>query len=330
VKRFWRGFSLTATWIVLVVVTLWAIGALYFDFPFPALRKPATIIYILAVLAIVAVVRGAWRKVGFVGAGFIVVLGWWLTLQPSNDRDWQADVARTAWAEIDGDRVTLHNVRNNDYRTELDYTPRWETRTVYLSKLRGIDLVLNYWGPKWMAHPIVSFEFDDALPVCFSIEVRLEKGEEYSSLGGIYRYAELIFVCADERDVVRLRSNFRKIQDCYLYRTTVTPQQARERFLEYLTTLNSLHEHARWYNALTTNCTTAIRTQRAAEHRLPWDWRILINGYLDQMLYEHGALAGKLPFAQLKEAADIDAAARAANDAPDFSVRIRAERPGFQ
>jgi hypothetical protein len=329
VKGFWRGFFLTATWIVLVAATLWAIGALYFDFPVAPLRKPAAIIYVLAVLAIVAFVRRRWRKIGFVAVGFVVVLAWYLTLQPSNNREWQPDVAQTAWAEIDGDRVTLHNVRNNDYRTETDYTPRWETRTVSLSKLRGIDLAITYWGPKWMAHPIVSFQFDDALPVAFSIEVRLEKGEEYSSLGGLYRYAELIYVCADERDVVRLRSNFRKDQEVYLYRTKVTPQEARERFLEYLTTLNSMHEHARWYNALTTNCTTSVRAQRAAGQRTPWDWRILLNGYLDQMLYEHGTLAADLPFAQLKEAVHINAAARAANDAGDFSARIRVGRPGF-
>ncbi|HEY2103448.1 MAG TPA: DUF4105 domain-containing protein [Chthoniobacterales bacterium] len=328
-KRFWRGLFLTATWIVLVALTLWAIGALYFDFPVATLRKPAAIVYALAVLAIVALVRRRWQKAAFIAAGFIVVLGWWLTLQPSNDRDWQSDVAQTAWAEIDGDRVTLHNVRNNEYRTETDYTLHWETRTVDLSRLRGIDLFINYWGPEWMAHPIVSFQFDDALPVCFSIEVRLQKGEEYSSLGGIYRYAELIYVCADERDVVRLRSNFRSVQDVYLYRTTATPPQARERFVEYLRMLNSMREHPRWYNALTTNCTTAIRAQRAAEQRLPWDWRILLNGYLDQMLYEHGTLAGDLPFAQLKEAVHVNAAARVANDAADFSARIRAGRPGF-
>ncbi|MGH8094971.1 MAG: DUF4105 domain-containing protein [Chthoniobacterales bacterium] len=328
-KRFWRGFFLTATWIVLVAFTLWAIGGLYFDFPIATLRKAAAIIYGLGLLATVILVRRPWRKVGIVAAGFIVVLAWWLTLQPSNNRDWQPDVARTAWAEIHGDRVTLHNVRNNDYRTETDYTPLWETRTVYLSKLDGVDLAMTYWGPKWMAHPLVSFVFDDALPVCFSIEVRLQKGEEYSSLGGIYRYAELIYICADERDVIRLRTNFRKGQDVYLYRTKITPQQARQRFLEYLTTLNALHEHPRWYNALTTNCTTSIRTQRATEQRTPWDWRILLNGYLDEMLYEHNTFAGDLPFAQLKEAVHINSAARAANDAADFSARIRAGRPGF-
>jgi hypothetical protein len=329
VRRVGQVLLSTAAWLILAVLTLWAVGALYFNFPVAVLRRPSAIIYMLAVLAIVAIVKGRWRKAGLVAGAFVLVLVCWLTLQPSNNRDWQADVAQTAWAEVEGDRVTLHNVRNNDYRTELDYTPHWETRTVYLSKLRDLDLAMAYWGPKWMAHPLVSFEFDDALPVCFSIEVRLEKGEEYSSLGGIYRYAELIYVCADERDVIRLRSNFRKDQDVYLYRTKATPQDARERFLEYLNTLNRMHVHPRWYNALTTNCTTAIRAQHAAEKQTPWDWRIIVNGYLDQMLYEHGTLSGDLPFAQLKEAAHINPAARAATDVPDFSAVIRAGRAGF-
>jgi uncharacterized protein DUF4105 len=274
-------------------------------------------------IAMVIRIKNRWLVGACLAAGFVVVLTWWLTLRPSNDRAWQPDVARTAWAEIDGDRVTLHNVRNCAYRTETDYTPQWETRVIYLSRLRGIDLAITYWGSKWMAHPIVSFQFDNAPPICFSIETRLEVGEEFSSIGGLYRRCELIYVCADERDVIRVRSNFRHGEDVYLYRTTATAAAARQRFLEYLATLNSLHNHARWYNAVTTNCTTSIRAQHAATQRAPWDWRVLLNGFLDQMLYEHGALAGGLPFPQLKERAHINAAARVANDAPDFSERIR-------
>src|SRR5262249_11375726 len=140
---------------------------------------------------------------------------------------------------------------------------------------------------------------------------------------------ELIYVCADERDVIRLRTNFRQGEDVYLYRTKITPAAARERFRDYLTTLNTLHTRPRWYNAVTTNCTTSIRTQHAAAERQPWDSRILINGLMDEMLYQRGALAGGLPFAQLKEHAHINAAARAAGDAPDFPTRIRADRTGF-
>jgi uncharacterized protein DUF4105 len=318
-----------AVWIALFGLTVWAFGALWFDFPIGSVRKAVAIGYGCAAIATFALVRQRALAQIFVAAGFVIVLAWWLTLRPSNNRAWKADVAQTGWAEIVGERVTLHNVRNCEYRSETDYTPRWETRTVDLAKLRGIDLAITYWGSKWIAHPIVSFQFEDALPVCFSIETRLEKGEKYSAIGGLYRRCELIYVCADERDVIRLRSNFRPGEDVYLYRTTAPAAAVRQRFLEYLLTLNALHAQPRWYNALTTNCTTTVRTQHSAAARQPWDWRILLNGFLDQLLYERGALAGGVPFPELKERAHINAAARAANDASDFSQRIRLGRPGF-
>jgi hypothetical protein len=132
---------------------------------------------------------------------------------------------------------------------------------------------------------------------------------------------------ADERDVIRVRTNYRK-EDIYLYRTTVSPAQARERFLEYIRSLNSLRNKPRWYNAITTNCTTSIRTQHPANERVPWDWRILLNGKGDEMLYErHVIVTSGLPFAELKTRSLIDTRASAANDSPDFSKLIREGLP---
>ena len=259
-----------------------------------------------------------------------LVLAWWLTLKPSNEANWQTDVAQLASAEINGDEVTLRNVRNFDYRTEADYTAHWDTRTVRISQITGIDLAINYWGSPWMAHPIVSFQFADAPPVCFSIETRKKAGQTYSAIGGLYRQFELIYIVADERDVIRVRTNYRHGEDIYLYRTTFTPAQARERFHEYLRSLNQIHDRPRWYNAITTNCTTTIRDQHPAAERMPWDWRILLNGKGDELMFERHTIATDgLPFAELKQRALINPAALAANDAPDFSRRIRKDRPGF-
>jgi hypothetical protein len=255
------------------------------------------------------------------------VLIWWLTLSPTNDGDWQPDVAQKAWADIQGDEVTLHNVRNCDYRTDTDYTPHWETRTVRLSQITGIDLAIDYWGSPWIAHPIASFQFADAPPLCFSIETRRKVGQTYSTIGGLYRQFELIYIVADERDVIRVRTNYRN-EDIYLYRTTVSPAQARERFLEYIHSLNALRNKPRWYNAITTNCTTSIRTQHPANERVPWDWRILLNGKGDELLYErHVIVTSGLPFAELKTRSLINTRARAANDSPDFSKLIRVGLP---
>jgi hypothetical protein len=315
-------------WSVAGAFLLWSFGALHFDFPV----RSGTVAwgFLAGVLALVLWQRGSIRKLASVILPCFVVLIWWLSQKPSNDRAWQPDVAQLAWAEIQGDEVTLHNIRNCAYRSETDFTPHWETRKLRLSQITGVDLFINYWGSPYMAHPIVSFQFADAPPLCFSIETRKEVGEKYSAIGGIYRRYELIFLVADERDVVRLRTNYRKDQDAYLYRTTISPERARERFLEYLTTLNQLRETPRWYNAITTNCTTAIRSQHPTSARLPWDWRILVNGKGDEMLYERKAIIqADLPFAELREKALINTAARSADQSPDFSQLIRKGRPGL-
>jgi len=312
-------------WLAALACAAWAFGALYFDFP--GIGALAAILFVVILLAAIIFVRGQLLKLVIMLSAFAVVAGWWLTLKPSNDRAWQPDVSQTAWAEINGDDVTIHNVRNCDYRTQTDFTPHWETRTVRFSQITGIDLAINYWGSPWIAHPIVSFQFSDGLPLCFSIETRKTIGQQYSTLEGFYRQYTLIYVVADERDCIRLRTNYRR-EDVYLYHTLASPAQARQRFREYINTVNVLHENPRWYNAVTSNCTTSIRTQRAVKLRAPWDWRILLNGKADEMLYQDHAIAtGGLSFTELKQRSLIDARARAADDDPNFSHLIREGLP---
>lgn len=318
--------------LLLVPVTLWTSTALYFDLPFTSLRVLAAAVYLFLILGLVALIRPVWKAVvcGFVC--FAIVLGWWLSLQPSNRRSWQPDVSETAWAEIDGDRVTIHNVRNSIYRSETDYTPRWETRVVDLSSIRGADIFITYWGSPWIAHPIMSFHYGDDEYLAFSIEVRKEKGEGYSAIRGFFRQFELIYIVSDERDVVRLRTNYRQGEDVYVFRLLATPESGRGLFVEYIKSLNQLRERPEWYNALTTNCTTDIRKMAVAaagRDTAGWDWRILLNGRLDEMLYNRGRLVGNLPLAELKQRAHINSAARVYDQAPDFSQRIRDGRPGF-
>jgi len=323
--RFFRFVAFAIGWAVAIVAVAWAFGALYFDFP--RIGALAAILFVVILLAAIIFVRGQLLKLAIALGASAIVAGWWLTLKPSNDRAWQPDVSQTAWAETNGDEVTIHNVRNCDYRTDTDFTPHWETRTVRLSQITGMDVAINYWGSPWISHPIVSFQFSDGLPLCFSIETRKTIGQKYSALDGLYRQYTLIYVVADERDVIRLRTNYRR-EDVYLYRTLASPAQARERFLEYIKAMTMLHEHPRWYNEVTANCTTSIRTQRSVSERAPWDWRMLINGKADELLYERHAIAtGGLPFRELKERSLIDARARVADNDPNFSRLIREGLP---
>jgi hypothetical protein len=325
--KFVSFIASSVTWLLLLIGALWAFGALWFDFPQPGMKPwPAAIFGALVVL-IPILLRPRWRAKMVITVLIVLVLTWWLTLQPRQYREWKTEVALTPHAVIDGDVVTIHNVRNFEYRTDTDFTPRYELRRLDLKNLEGVDVFVNYWGSPYMAHPIVSYDFGKDGRICFSIETRPEKGEAYSALGGLYRQFELTYVVADERDVIRVRSNYRKGEDVYLYR--LKAPLVKESFLEYVRTVNELHETPRWYNAITNNCTTAIRHQRASDTRAPWDWRMLVNGYGDELLYERKGIDTSMPFPELKKISRINDRAKSADQDPDFSERIREGLPGM-
>jgi hypothetical protein len=264
---------------------------------------------------------------------FLIPLGSFFLMQPSHDRNWQPDVAKMPFAEIQGDRLVVHNIRNCDYATETDFVTRYETRTYDLSKLRSIDVMLTDWGLTYIAHTMVSFGFEGDDYLCFSIETRKEVGETYSAVKGFFRQYEVIYIAGDERDLVRLRTNFRKGEDVYLYRLRVpSPNSARELLLAYLNRINRLHENPEWYNALTQNCMTSVfRLARkyAAPGKGKWHWSIILNGYADRHTYENGVIDTSLPFDELKRISRINDRARMAGDAPDFSAIIRRGIPGM-
>ena len=316
-------------WPLLVLAIAWGALALWFDGPSARwLARILSVGFAAGSLTLLALLRPFARAVLIVLAAFLVLVTWWSLIPPRNDRDWYPDVARLSHATIEGNRLTIENVRNFDYRTETDYTPQWETRTYDLDRLRGVDLFLSFWGPTLIAHTITSWEFDGGQHLAISIETRKEKGESYSAVRGFFRQYEVYYVVADERDVVGLRTNYRG-ERVYLYRIRMQPERARALLFDFLKDVNSLAQKPRWYNALTYNCTTAIRyhVQHVAEGR-PFDWRVLANGRGDELLYESRRIDTSVPFPELKKRSDITEKAKAANDAPDFSARIRVGLPG--
>ena len=225
--------------------------------------------------------------------------------------------------------MTLHNIRNFEYHSEEDYTPQYYDRTFSLSKLKTADLYIVFWGPTLIAHTMMSFGFGDQGYVCISIETRKEEGESYSAVKGFFKQYELIYIVADERDVVRLRTNFRH-EDVYLYRLKAEPEVIREVFLDYFKHINQLAEQPQWYNALTHNCTTTIRGHTAPYAHGKISWKLLANGYLDTLLYERGVIDTILPFEQTRAACKINDRAISLDPDQDFSHDIRKGRPGTQ
>jgi hypothetical protein len=261
---------------------------------------------------------------------FALVLGWWFNIAPSNERVWQADATVLPYATIEGDRVTVHNIRNSSYRSENDYTLAYYDKSYDLSKLDSVDLFAVYWMGPAIAHTIISFGFDGQDYLAVSIEARKEQGEGYSSIKGFFRQYELIYVVADERDVIRLRANYRKDppEDVYRYRLQGPPENARRFFLEYMTTINEVKAHPRFYNTLTANCTNVIwmHAQVNPGH-IPFSWKVLASGYAPEYLYDMGRLDTTISFAELTRRAYVNPVAQALGDVADFSQRIRAWHP---
>jgi len=328
-----RKILKVCVWIFFVLVlfsmTGWASLAIYYSNLPGSFRPVAAASYCLGSFLVFLVIRPRRRAVMvFIGI-FALILVWWLTIPPSNAREWQPDVALLPYATFNGNTVTIHNIRNCDYRTETDYTVRHYDRTFDLAKLHSADLFLVYWGSPYIAHTMFSFGFGGGNFVCFSIETRKEKGEEYSAIKGFFRQYEITYVVADERDLVRLRTNYRN-EDVYLYRLKAKQETIQKVFLDYLRQVNRLKETPEWYNALTDNCTTAIRGHTAPYNpKAKLDWRIIVNGFVDQFIYEQQMLDQSLPFAELKDRSHVNERGRAADKDPNFSLRIREGLPGI-
>jgi hypothetical protein len=329
-RRIGRGAATVALAVLLLGTTGWSVLAVDLaDRDGAPPRTLAAVAVAAAALATLTLIKP--RRLGVLACLgiFVVVAAWFFTRQPSNDREWRPETAQVPTAEIDGDRVTIHHVRNFDWRSEADFTPRWETRTYDLARLRGVDFMLVHWGSKAIAHAMVSFGFDDGDQLAVSIEARMQRTESYSAIDGFFRQFELVYVFGDERDLVRLRTNHRH-EDVYLYPTTLTAEQGRLLLRSYLARANELARHPEFYNALTSNCATNV-LENAQAVNLPatMSWKILASGYAVEQLYENRRINTSLPLESLVAHSRVNEAASRADADPQFSRRIREGLPPF-
>jgi hypothetical protein len=330
-----RVLAWSAAALVVLGAGAWGTLALHYSDLSPGWLREALVVLngLLGLIALASIGAGRRRRLllSLFAVAFVGLLLYWRTITPRNDRDWAPEVARLPFATIAGDLVTLHDIRNFDYRAETDFTPAYYDRTFDLRRLDAVDLVASYWMGPAIAHVFVSFAFGDD-HVAVSIEARKERGEGYSSVQGFFKRYELIYVVGDERDLVRVRTNYRRDppEDVYLYRVRGPAENRRRLFLEYVRAINALRDEPRFYDTLTTNCTTTILLHtRVNPGHLPLSWKVLLSGHAAEYAWEQGRLDTSLPFAELERRSRINDAARAADQAPDFSRRIREGRPGM-
>ena len=327
-------FSKPFVWLIAVLGFLfrtlllaWATLAIYYsNLPWGWLRLSLAVAFMAFGIWALWLTRRPGMSLGFAGL-FLCVLVWEICIRPSNDRPWRPEVSVMPWATIDGDRVRITGFRNFEYRSRDDFTVQYEEREFLISHLTSVDFFVSYWMPGPVAHTFLSFNFDNAAPVSISIEARPQVGRGFEPIASIFKQFGLIYVVADERDVVRVRTNFRG-ENVYLYRIQTSPERARQLFLVYLDRINQLADRPEFYQLLSNSCTiNIVRYARVTGKMQDFDIRFWLNGFADRGLYRARLLNPGLPFAELRRRSWIDASARAADDAADFSQRIRASLP---
>jgi Domain of unknown function (DUF4105) len=305
---------------------IWGALALWFQAPGGRARKTLSVLlwagFSLTLMILLWKGRAADGFLAFTLA-FGALLIWWQRIAPSNDRIWADDVAQMTTGTVDGNWVTLRNVRNFDWRSNTDYTQRWETRQYGLDRLQSVDMIMSYWTGPAIAHMLISFGFEDGGHVVFSVEVRREKIESFSEIGGFFKEFELSVIAADERDVIRVRTNVRG-EDTYLYRLRMPVSAMRSLFLGYIDEANTLARMPRFYNTITVNCTTLVyqMMQRIVGY-LPLSYRLIFSGYLPEYVYRVGGLDQRYSLKELRARGRISERAKQADRSDTFSADIR-------
>ena len=264
---------------------------------------------------------------------FALSLVWYFNIPALQNRQWDPEVDHILTFEKQGNIVTLHNVRNFNWRTETDYDVHWETRTVNLDHITGVNIINSYWMGPQIAHTLVSFNFKDSKPITFSLEIRKEKGESFSTFGGFFRKFELSLIAADEKDIIYTRSNARGEQ-VYFFPVKMPEQEMKALFEQYLSKASDLQENAKWYNTLTSNCTTLVfdMVQAISPFELPIDYRLIASGYLPNYLYDLNALSHDWNMKEWYEHSHINPRVKGKTNlsSEQYSLLIREGLPNIQ
>ena len=293
----------------LVLAWVWGITALYLSGPEPHwLKVLLACVFGMCLPAAFILTRSFIKGSLSCLAVFAVLLIWWQTLTPTLDKDWAPDVAQISHGMIEGNKLVMYNVRNFDYQSVSDFDQKWETRTYNLNNLKGLDIFLSYWASDHIAHTILSWDFGADGHLAISIETRKDKTQQYSAVKGFFKQYEIAYIAADERDIIRLRTNFRK-ERVYLYRLEVPNNQVVNLLKDYLKEMNRLVAEPEFYDALTRNCTTTIKIHTDAINPgkpPPLDWRLLATGHVDELLYKRKNVSTALPFEELRKASRVN------------------------
>lgn len=295
--------------VLLSGLVVWIGLSLHFQVATPLVYPLYLALALVCVFAGRMVLLGQWGRVWGLGGAVLVVWSlWWTGISPRQDRDWMAEVSRGVTAEpVAGGLVRVRDIRNFRWSSPTEAVEDWYDLEVDPQQIDSVDMIMSVWDSPEIAHTLVSFGFSDGRHIVFSGEIRKEKGEAFSALGGFFKRYELVLIAADERDIVHLRTDARG-EAVSLYPVLMSPAQRTALLRTFLDYGNALAQQPRWYHTLWTNCTTMpYRLVRRVSDRAVFDPRVILSGRLPGYLFDLGVLPGgdAVPLSELKARAAL-------------------------
>jgi len=255
---------------------------------------------------------------------FLLIIVIWTSVKPSNDRDWTLDQKILPYSVQEGNIINIYNIRNFTYYNTSIYYPSYYNKTFNLSQLDSVWYIVEPFS-NWegSAHTFLSFGFNDSY-IAVSVEIRKEKGEQFSPVKGLFKQYEIMYVLGDEEDLIKLRSNYRN-DSVYVYPVNTTQETMQLLFIDILNHTNKLYTAPEFYNSISNTCTTNIA--KHANHirpgRIPFSFAILAPGYSDRFAYNLGIINTTLPYEEIRTHYKINERALKYANSSDFSLRIR-------
>ncbi|MDR2344886.1 MAG: DUF4105 domain-containing protein [Planctomycetaceae bacterium] len=247
-------------------------------------------------------------------------------ITPLNNRQWSPNHSVLQTAEINDNLVTIRNVRYSKYNSPHDYQPRYYNATFDLNQIRTIDLIIvPIKGLPSVAHVESSFGFADGKHILMSITARYEEGEIFDPIASALRQFELIYVFADERDILQLDSQINK-NEVYLYRLNFNPNEVRVMFVDALRRANKLAEKPEFYHPIRNSCVTNLvdHINKGRPKAIPANYKTLLPGMIGKYVFDLKLVdTAETDFKVVKENAKINWLVERFGDLEYFSAGIR-------
>ncbi len=245
--------------------------------------------------------------------------------RPTHNKNWRPEQSRLPSAKIKSNTIKIKDIRNFTFHSESNFDQSYYDKEFDLNQLVSLDYIHQpFHRMPLAAHTFLSFGFSNGDYISISFEARRKKGAGFSSIKGLLRYFGLIYIVADEKDILRLRALHHR-DKIYIYPLKASPEKIQALFLDIIERINRIKEKPEFYNTLLSTCATNLvkHVNNIFYLNIAIGPKVLLPAFADRLIYKFGLVDTELSFKEARKKFLINKKIHKFADHPDFSRKIR-------